>query len=636
MAPGCMRRGYSSGGGGGPCSRLREGIPGGFPIRRVCKFSAIIRRSRVVAWILGMVLRGAEDAGEAALMGLAAAAANDGARLAGAANEDDEVEDDPGACLSGEGSVAGEAGSDEAEGGGRQPAPYIRGGPRSAATTPSVSEELAAIAVAAHPVLGPKIVNALAESRGIRLERATVKFLEVHDADGTGPAWKQLRPLALGSGADPEAFRTLSAKLFADLGKYDEDFVPEGGGLYDAPTLLAALLELMELCEKPYNFPLVAAGTPGPSAQSGSELATALAALGASIGTALDGRLPKAAAAAAAEKKSEKMDLRLVLEKVEAFNTRPGGESVLELWEIANRTLLRRIHDHVVVAGVWPVDKELSPDAMAPFASPTGLFSATDEPSMELNAVTGKVEDKNRDPKAAVATSTEEYLGKVRLLFSSVALLLYGVKCGTAPHLVPGRERDAFCSLAACNEFLSFTATLGKVPLASLRSVMELTLRDIATAANARQGGRKNFTEAIRAGLKELKRRAEPLSLGLFAAAVAAPAPPAEPATPAAATKAAGEASLAELIATSIAAGLAKVGGRVRSGKGGGKPGKQPGGGKGAAERKKREREEEVEYDVGGTSTKRKPKRGGHDDAPRCQQRNHFKESWCAFSHAHM
>ena len=146
-----------------------------------------------------------------------------------------------------------------------------------------------------------------------------------------------------------------------------------------------------------------------------------------------------------------------------------------------------------------------------------------------------------------------------------------------------------------------------------------------------------NFTQAIQAGLKELKRRAEPLSLGLFAAAGAAQASPVEPATPVAATKAAGvvtDAAVAELIATSIAAGLAKVGGR--SGKGGGKPGKQPEGRKGAVERKKREREAEVEYDVGGTATKRKPKRGGYDDAPRCQQRNHFKESWCAFSHAHM
>ena len=575
-----------------------------------------------------MVLRGAQDAGEAALRGLAAAAAVDGAGLEGGAVEDAE----PGDAEADRGSREGSAASDDSgveDEERNEPPPNQR---RRAAAVPAVSDELAAIAAAAHPVLGPKIVNALAESRCVRLERSTVKFLEVYDADGTGLAWKQLRPLM----RDPEAFRTLSAKLFADLGKYDEDLVPVDGGLYDAPALLAALLELMELCEKPYNFPLVAAGTPGPSVQSGSDLATALAALGESLGTALDGRLPKAATAATAEKKSEKMDVRLVLEKVEAFNTRSGGESVLELWEIANRTLLRRLHDHVVVAGVWPVDKELSPDAMAPFASPTGLFSATDEPSMELNAVTGKVEDKNRDPKAAAATSTEEYLGKVRLLFSSVALLLYGVKCDTVPHLVPGRERDAFCSLAACNEFLSFTSTLGKVPLASLRSVVELTLRDIATAANARQGGRKNFTEAIRAGLKELKRRAEPLSLGLFAAAGAASAPPAEPATPVAATKAAGDASLAELIATSVAAGLAKVGGRVRSGKGGGKPGKQPEGRKGAAERKKREREEEVEYDVGGTSTKRKPKRGGYDDAPRCQQRNHFKESWCAFSHAHM
>ena len=227
----------------------------------------------------------------------------------------------------------------------------------------------------------------------------------------------------------------------------------------------------------------------------------------------------------------------------------------------------------------------------------------------------------------------------MRLLFSSISLLLYGVKCDTAPHLVPGHERDAFCSLAACHEFLSFTSTLSKVPLAAMRSVMELTLRDIATAANARQGRRVTFTQAIRTGLKELKRRAEPLSLGLFSAAGVAQAAPAEPATPVAAAKAASmatDAAMAELVATSVAACLAKVGGRPRSGKGGGRPGKQPEGRKASADRRKREREAEVEYDVGGSATKRKPKRGGYDDAPRCQQRNHFKDSWCAFSHAHL
>ena len=587
---------------------------------------------------------GAIAAGAAALADLAAAAANDGAGLAGGVGVGDELGADEAARGSHEGSEAPGASDGEPDGGGADdqsgaPPPARRRSATAAPAGPCVSDELAAIAVAAHPVLGPKIVNALSAAKHpVRLERATVKFLEVHDAREAGRgAFRPLRPLMLGGSADQEAFRLLSAKLFADLAKYDEDFVPAEGSLYDAPTLLAALRELMELCEKPYHFPLAVGGAPGPSAPSGSELAAAMAAaFGASLGTALDGRLPRAAAA---EKKPEKMELRLVLEKVDAFNTRPGGESVLELWDIANRTLLRRIHDSVVVAGVWPVDKELAPDAMAPFASPTGLFSATDEPSMELNPATGKVEDKNRDPKAAAATSTEEYIGKVRLLFSSVALLLHGVKCGTEPHVVPGRERDAFCSLAACNEFLSFTSTLGKVQLPVLRSIMELTLRDIATAANARHGGRKNFTQAIRAGLEALKRRAEPLNLGLFAAAGAAPAPPAEPATPAAPTKAASDAAMAELIATSIAAGLAKVGGR--SGKGGGRPGKQSGkqsdARKGAAaDRKKREREVEVEYAVNGTPTKRKPQRGGYDDAPRCQQRNHYKESWCAYSHAHM
>ena len=352
-----------------------------------------------------MVVRGAQGAGAEALMGLAAAAANEGGGLADAVGDDDELEAVVSARGSRAGSVAGDASGGEDEDDRRGAPPPIGGRQPRAAAAPDVSEELAAIAVAAHPALGPKIVNALAESRApVRLERATVKFLEVFDAAAPGRgAFKQLRR----SIADPEAFRALSSVLFTDLGRYDEDLVPVAGGLYDAPTLLATLLELMELCEKPYNSQMVAVSNPGPPAQGGSELATAMVALGASLGKALDGRLPTAVTA---EKKSEKMDLRSVLEKMEAYNTRQGGESILELWEVANRTLLRRIHDHVVAAGVWPVDKELAPDAMAPFASPTGLFSATDEPSMELNAATGKVEDRNRDrrrrpPRARRSTS---------------------------------------------------------------------------------------------------------------------------------------------------------------------------------------------------------------------------------------
>ena len=90
---------------------------------------------------------------------------------------------------------------------------------------------------------------------------------------------------------------------------------------------------------------------------------------------------------------------------------------------------------------------------------------------------------------------------------------------------------------------------------------------------------------------------------------------------------------MAELIASGIAAGFAKINPRQRQGKGGGRSGE---GRKEAASRRKRERDIEVEYDVGGSATKRKPKRGGWDDAPRCQQRNHTKDSWCAYSHAHM
>ena len=63
---------------------------------------------------------------------------------------------------------------------------------------------------------------------------------------------------------------------------------------------------------------------------------------------------------------------------------------------------------------------------------------------------------------------------------------------------------------------------------------------------------------------------------------------------------------------------------------------KAPGDRKAAYEERKRAREVEHEYDVGGSPTKRKMKKGGHSDAPKCTRPGCHKESWCWYSHTHL
>ena len=81
--------------------------------------------------------------------------------------------------------------------------------------------------------------------------------------------------------------------------------------------------------------------------------------------------------------------------------------------------------------------------------------------------------------------------------------------CDKPPHHIPGCESEDFCSLLACNEWLGFLDGLGKASLKVVRSVVELTLMDVAAAANTRSGARVSFTRALRANFGELKKRAE-------------------------------------------------------------------------------------------------------------------------------
>lgn len=276
--------------------------------------------------------------------------------------------------------------------------------------------------------------------------------------------------------------------------------------------------------------------------------------------------------------------------------------------------------------------ESLTIDAMAPLASATGAINATDVPAMMLNPSTGLVEDASRDPKAKAAATAEEYIAKVHIFFFTMVVLLHGVKCDTEPHLVLGHESEDFCSLVGCNAFLGLVKTLSKVPLTLLKPMMECTLQDIATMANDRTGERASFTKAIKHALGELRRRAEPATMKQMAAEASVAGPSGSGSE--AAAKAAGSqqpeanAKMAEMIASAVATSLAGL-----------LPKLIPAGGEGkraADDRKKREREAEVEYEIGGAAVRRKSRKGGYDDAPKCTNGKHFKDSWCPYSHAHL
>ena len=588
----------------------------------------------------------AADAGRAALQALAGGAAPLGVGLIGA---DDDV-----AAIAPAGADSADE-YDDAEGnqspvpaavGSRGPSP-LPAGPPPVNQQPvyGVSAELAAIAHDADPVLGPRIVRALAVSRQLpAMQRAYVRHLEVPTVGSTlealGPAL-----------ADPDRsrFRQLAGLLVAELAQVDKTLDP-GAGVHDVPSLVAALRELMELCATAHRAatpsPAVAMAPPAATSSAmvtydpgaaAAAIGTAMAnALGSSLGAALAGLPPPSKPA---EKKGEKLTAGQMFELLDAFNARPGAETLVGPQHVANRTVAAHVRDSVVVHGLWPQDKATSTEVMSPFGTLTGGFNGTDVSALEINLSTGKVEDVSRDPKASVASSTGEYLAKVRLLVTTIAVMLYGVKCDTPPHLVVGHEKEDFCSLLQCNEFLTFTDTLGKGQLVTVRNMVELTLSDIARAANARAGERVSFTTAIKDGLVQLRRRAESFTYAQMSSASGAGGQGSDE-TPPAAEKGGNkltEEGIAELI-KSAAAGLARVSGGGGRGKGGGRGrgAKAPGDRKAAYEERKRAREVEHEYDVGGSPTKRKMKKGGHNDAPKCTRPGCHKESWCWYSHAHL
>ena len=507
-----------------------------------------------------------------------------------------------------------------------------------AAPIPGVSDELAAIGVAANPELGPRILQAMAQARHqCPLQRSYVKNLEVKDVTAGADVYVRLRTVMGEGQADLAEFRRLGGLLFLELVAEDAAFDPHGG-VYDAHSLLGALRELLELCTVPSSGapPITASPSGGASSavtamvphDSGAAAAAIGAAMANALGAALSGLPPPSKQAA------ERMSVTRILGLVEAFNQRPNAESVVTLSDVANRTVFAHLYESAVANGVWPQGEQTAPSAMAPFANSLGVFNTTDIPALMLNPKSGNVEDASRDPTAAPPKSTEEYLAKVRILFVSLAVMLYGVKCDKPPHHIPGCESEDFCSFLACNEWLGFLDGLGKASLKVVRSVVELTLRDVAAAANTRSGARVSFTRALRANFGELKKRAEVHLITLLETGGAGGSSSAELSTPAAA-KAAGAQSedrIAEAITAAITTGLAGLIPKLGGGLSLSADDKR----RAADERSRKRREYEAEYEVDGASVKRKAQKGGYDDAPRCTRRGCQKASWCAYSHAHM
>ena len=138
----------------------------------------------------------AAEAGRAALAALADNASPLGGGLAG------DVDDEAAASAHEDAQSAYGDAAEEAEGDGLLPPIAAAGGasPRPAGPPPAayrssfgVSAELAAIAQEADPVLGPRIVRALAESRRVpSMQRAYVRHLEVatigQTLEALGPA----------------------------------------------------------------------------------------------------------------------------------------------------------------------------------------------------------------------------------------------------------------------------------------------------------------------------------------------------------------------------------------------------------------------------------------------------------------
>ena len=504
-----------------------------------------------------------------------------------------------------------------------------------------VSAELAAIAAEADPTLGPLIVQALATSRKQpSMSRAFMKNVEAED-----DAAKTMEAIWPTLGVhDRTEFRRLAGLLFAELVVVDPTLDP-GSGTYSVASLTAALRELMELCATPHRpaTPSVAAalGAPaaGPTAMVPYDPAAAAAAMGTALANALGASFASVVSGLPPSSKPteiKKLTAGQLFAYLDTFNRRLGAETRVAPHQVANRTVAAHLRESVVVYGLWPQDSVAGVEKMSPFGTLTGAFNGTDASALEFNLSTGRVEDISRDPKASAVTGTKEYLARLRLLVTTIAVFLCGVKCDAAPHLISGHETEDFCSVLQCNEFLTFADTLDERPLATVKKVVEQTLTDIAEAANARTGERVSFTRALKDGLAKLKWRAEMVSYngpsGGSSGEGADVTPPAAEKTASRLT----EESVADMLKSVIS--LAGLGGGRGRGKGAGRGrgGKTPADRAAAYQERKRAREVEHEYDVNGTPAKRQAKKGGHSDAPKCTRPGCHKDSWCWYSHAHL
>jgi hypothetical protein len=109
---------------------------------------------------------------------------------------------------------------------------------------------------------------------------------------------------------------------------------------------------------------------------------------------------------------------------LDTFNHRLGAETKVAPHQVANRTVAAHVRESVVTYGLWPQDSAAGVEKMSPFGTLTGAFNGTDVSALEFNLSTGKVEDISRDPKPSAVTGTKEYLTRLRLLVTTIAVFV--------------------------------------------------------------------------------------------------------------------------------------------------------------------------------------------------------------------
>lgn len=392
------------------------------------------------------------------------------------------------------------------------PAPGLASPKEASAHAPT--DELLALAMSADETVGPLLVYALASSRDqVQLSRAYVKYLEVHDPTmGDAHRMVAMGDVWTSTAGDKRAeFTRLCLLLLKELSHEDDELDPDDG-TFSEQRLVTAIRELMLLCERPQPQP---AG-PADGPMSAITMATA-------IGSAMAAALPLAGVGGAKDAAKTKMSARRLSEVLTAFSARNGGEVEVTAVHVPNRTLMGALYESLVTCGQWPIDVALSVDRMAPQADALGFQSSTDTEVMELNPATGKYENAARDPVAADASKTVEYLTKLRLLLTGAAVLLHGITCDSAPHLVAGRAGKQFLQFSSCLKFDSQASEMRGWPLVQVRFIVSLTLRDVGLLINALNATRMRAHDALLQGTKSLKAKMEQVVLSSFGSPQAAP-----------------------------------------------------------------------------------------------------------------